>query len=99
MRFLDCQCFEQRFVGMPVSAAEKADLAAGFIAGLRAQLGLRDRESALVAYAYTLMAGERAGAAASSLPPPKTAGTTSMVKTINTPATWTELVTAIPSVA
>ena len=56
------QCFQQRFLGSPVSQAEKTNLAAGFIAGLRARLGLPDRESALLAYVYALMAGEDAAA-------------------------------------
>jgi len=57
------QAMEQRFLGLPVSAAEECELAAGFLAGLKARLGLGDSESALVAYVYALMRGERAGAA------------------------------------
>jgi hypothetical protein len=57
------QAMEQRFLGLPVSAAEECELAAGFLAGLKARLGLCDSESILVAYVYALMRGERAGAA------------------------------------
>lgn len=56
------QCMEQRFLGVPVTDAEQSELAAGFLAGLRARLGLADSESTLVAYVYTLMRGERSGA-------------------------------------
>lgn len=56
------QIFEQRFIGLPVSAAEASDLAAGFLAGLQARMRLEDRESTLLAYVYALMAGERSGA-------------------------------------
>ena len=57
------QAMEQRFLGLPVTAAEESELAAGFLAGLKARLGLCDSESTLVAYVYTLMRGERHGAA------------------------------------
>ncbi len=56
------QIFEQRFIGVPVSATEASDLAAGFMAGLQARMRLEDRESSLLAYVYTLMTGERSGA-------------------------------------
>ncbi len=56
------QIFEQRFIGVPVSATEASDLAAGFLAGLQARMRLEDRESSLLAYVYTLMTGERSGA-------------------------------------
>lgn len=58
------QTFEQRFIGLPVSAAEEADLAAGFLAGLRVRLMLEKADSVLLAYVYALMAGERHGATA-----------------------------------
>ena len=57
------QSMEQRFLGVPVSEAEQLELAAGFIAGLRARLGLADSESTLVAYVFALMRGERSAAA------------------------------------
>ena len=57
------QSMEQRFLGVPVTEAEQLELAAGFIAGLRARLGLADSESILVAYEYALMRGERSAAA------------------------------------
>ena len=57
------QAMEQRFLGVPVSEAEQLELAAGFIAGLRARLGLADSESILVAYVFALMRGERSAAA------------------------------------
>ena len=57
------QAMEQRFLGLPVSAAEECELAAGFLAGLKARLKLSDSESILVAYIYVLMRGERSGAA------------------------------------
>jgi len=57
------QSMEQRFLGVPVSEAEQLELAAGFIAGLRARLGLADSESILVAYVFALMRGERSAAA------------------------------------
>jgi hypothetical protein len=57
------QSMEQRFLGVPVSEAEQSELAAGFIAGLRARLGLADSESILVAYVFALMRGERSAAA------------------------------------
>jgi hypothetical protein len=57
------QTMEQRFLGVPVSEAEQLELAAGFIAGLRARLGLADSESILVAYVFALMRGERSAAA------------------------------------
>ena len=60
------QAMEQRFLGLPVTAAEESELAAGFLAGLKARLGLCDSESTLVAYVYALMRGERTGAAASA---------------------------------
>jgi hypothetical protein len=60
------QAMEQRFLGLPVTAAEECELAAGFLAGLKARLGLCDSESSLVAYVYVLMRGERSGAAASA---------------------------------
>lgn len=56
------QAMEQRFLGIPISAAEECELAAGFLAGLRARLGLCDTESILVAYVYALMRGERSAA-------------------------------------
>ncbi len=56
------QTFEQRFLGLPVSASEEADLAAGFLAGLRVRLMLADADSILLAYVYALMAGESQGA-------------------------------------
>lgn len=60
------QAMEQRFLGLPVNAAEECELAAGFLAGLKARLGLCDSESTLVAYVYVLMRGERSGAAAAA---------------------------------
>jgi hypothetical protein len=57
------QAMEQRFLGLPVNPAEESELAAGFLAGLKARLGLCDSESNLVAYVYALMRGERSGAA------------------------------------
>mgnify|MGYP003573372553 CR=1 FL=1 len=57
------QSFDQRFIGKPVSSAEETALAAGFLAGLRSRLQLGDSESALVAYVYALMIGQRYGAA------------------------------------
>jgi hypothetical protein len=56
------QTFEQRFIGLPVSDAEESDLAAGFLAGLRLRLTLRETDSMLLAYVYVLMTGQRAGA-------------------------------------
>jgi len=53
------QAFEQRFIGLPISAADESDLAAGFLAGLTVRLRLAHTESVLVAYAYALMRGER----------------------------------------
>jgi hypothetical protein len=58
------EAMESRFRGVPLSAEEQDRLAAGFIAGLRARLALRESEAELVAYAYALMIGERSGAAA-----------------------------------
>jgi hypothetical protein len=60
------QAMEQRFLGLPVNAVEESELAAGFLAGLKARLGLCDSESTLVAYAYALMRGERSGATAAA---------------------------------
>ena len=60
------QAMEQRFLGLPVTADEECELAAGFLAGLKARLGLCDSESTLVAYVYTLMRGERTNAADSA---------------------------------
>jgi len=60
------QAMEQRFLGLPVNAVEESELAAGFLAGLKAQLGLCDSESTLVAYVYVLMRGERSGATAAA---------------------------------
>jgi len=57
------QSMEQRFLGVPVSDAEQCELAAGFLAGLKARFGLGDAESSLVAYVYALMRGERSDAA------------------------------------
>jgi len=59
------QVMEQRFLGVRVTDAEQCQLAAGFLAGLRARLSLGDTESTLVAYAYALMRGERHEAARS----------------------------------
>jgi hypothetical protein len=56
------QTFEQRFIGLPVSAAQELDLAAGFLAGLTARLQLDKSELIQLAYAYALMTGERSGA-------------------------------------
>ena len=56
------QTFEQRFIGLPVTDAEESDLAAGFLAGLKLRLTLRDTDSMLLAYIYVLMTGQRAGA-------------------------------------
>jgi hypothetical protein len=56
------QAMEQRFLGIPITEAEQLELAAGFLAGMRARLGLGDSESTLVAYVYSLMRGERSGA-------------------------------------
>jgi hypothetical protein len=56
------QSFEQRFIGIYVSSAEETALAAGFLAGLRSRLRLGDSESTLVAYVYTVMVGQQAGA-------------------------------------
>jgi len=60
------QAMEQRFLGLPVNAVEESELAAGFLAGLKARLGLCDSESTLVAYVYALMRGERSGATAAA---------------------------------
>ena len=57
------QAMEQRFLGVPVSETEQLELAAGFLAGLRARLGLCDTETTIVAYVYALMRGDRAEAA------------------------------------
>ena len=57
------QAMEQRFLGVPVSEAEQLELAAGFLAGLRARLGLCDSETTIVAYVYALMRGDRVEAA------------------------------------
>ena len=56
------QTFEQRFIGLPVSAAQESDLAAGFLAGLTARLQLDKSELIQLAYVYALMTGERSGA-------------------------------------
>jgi hypothetical protein len=56
------QAMEQRFLGIPITDSEQLELAAGFLAGMRARLGLGDSESSLVAYVYSLMRGDRAGA-------------------------------------
>jgi hypothetical protein len=56
----------QRFRGNTVCADEQSALAAGFIAGLRTRIALRDSEAEMVAYVYALMSGERNGAAAMS---------------------------------
>ena len=60
------QAMEQRFLGSPLSNIDESELAAGFLAGLRSSLSIGDTESSLVAYAYTLMRGERAGALAAA---------------------------------
>jgi hypothetical protein len=60
------QAMEQRFLGLPVTVAEEAELAAGFLAGIRSSLGRADSESILVAYSYVLMRGERASAVQSA---------------------------------
>ena len=65
-RLVRQQAMEQRFLGLPMTAAEESRMAAGFLAGLKAGLGLCDAESSLVAYVYTLMRGERKGAAKSA---------------------------------
>jgi hypothetical protein len=57
------QTFEQRFIGLQVSPAEEIDLAAGFLAGLKARMRLETGETILLAYVYALMAGERSTAA------------------------------------
>ena len=56
------QVHEQRFVGAPISSLEELDLAAGFLAGLRNRMTLGYTQSAILAYAYALMSGERSGA-------------------------------------
>jgi hypothetical protein len=53
---------ERRFLGVPISEAEQSELAAGFLAGLRARFGLGESESTLIAYVYAVMRGERADA-------------------------------------
>jgi len=60
------QTLEQRFLGLSVSQDEERRLASGFIAGLRARLRLGDTESALVAYGYILMRGQRSEAFAAA---------------------------------
>jgi hypothetical protein len=56
------QTFEQRFIGLTVSAAQEADLAAGFLAGVTARMDLDDSELIQLAYTYMLMTGQRSGA-------------------------------------
>ena len=56
------QAFGKRFQGLPLSAAEECELAAGFVAGMKARLQLEDTETTMVAYIYALMAGERGNA-------------------------------------
>ena len=56
------QTFEQRFIGLPVGAAQEAELAAGFLAGLTARMELEDSELMQLAYTYMLMTGQRSGA-------------------------------------
>lgn len=56
------QAMERRFLGIPASEAEQCELAAGFLAGLRARFALGESEATLVAYVYGLMRGERANA-------------------------------------
>lgn len=56
------EAMDQRFQGVPVSDAEQSEMAAGFLAGLQARLGLGDSDSKMVAYIYAIMRGERIGA-------------------------------------
>lgn len=56
------EAMDQRFLGAPVSDSEQSELAAGFLAGLQARLGLGDSDSTMVAYIYSIMRGERSGA-------------------------------------
>jgi hypothetical protein len=56
------EAMDQRFLGAPVSDSEQSELAAGFLAGLQARLGLGDSDSTMVAYIYSIMRGERTGA-------------------------------------
>jgi len=56
------ETFEQRFIGLPVGAAQEAELAAGFLAGLTARMNLSEGELIQLAYIYMLMTGYRSGA-------------------------------------
>jgi hypothetical protein len=56
------QTFEQRFIGLPVGAAQETELAAGFLAGLTARMDMDDSELIQLAYTYVLMTGQRSGA-------------------------------------